>query len=82
MASGTFCTEFDPRRHSGTRIYTHGSMKDSSVRENARGSAKPVDVGFSVVGTIKVQKNSGSRLTEQEQPVSSRRIERSKLTGV
>lgn len=27
-------------RHSGTCIYTHGSMKDSSVTQNARGSPR------------------------------------------
>lgn len=56
---GTFCTEFYLRSLSGTRIYTHGSMKDSGVTENARRFGE-VDVEFSVGGTIKVFKNAGS----------------------
>lgn len=53
LATGAFCTEFDPPRHSGKRIYTHGSMKDSNVTQNALRFGE-MDVRFSYGGTIKV----------------------------
>lgn len=63
-------------RHSGTRIYTHGSMKDSSVTQNARGSPKWTSA-FRCGGTIKVDTRTPNRSM-----YPSRRSRGSKLTCV